>query len=153
MLFANTLAAQNEIETVSAKNPPELAIVMLNAGYDVELTEDGIGDPLIITEVVGMPLWVYFYGCDAEAHDNCSSLQLSTGFDRDKPWTRGEALAISESLRFAAVRLDAEGNPFVSWDIVTGDGIPREVFLQSLTHFSRTVELAADMVFAEENDR
>ncbi|WP_299193001.1 YbjN domain-containing protein [uncultured Erythrobacter sp.] len=150
--IAAPAAAQNEIETVSAGNPAELAIVMMNAGYDVELTEDGIGDPLIKTEVEGLALEVYFYGCDETTNDNCDSLQLSAGFDRDKPWTREEALAISQRLRFASVRLNEDGDPTVSWDIVTGEGIPREVFLQSLTHFSRTVELAAEMVFAESKD-
>lgn len=143
--------AQNDIEMVTAKNPAEMTVVMMNAGYEVELTVDGIGDPMIASQVAGMPLRIYFYGCDEETNDGCDTLQLSTGFDRQKPWTRGEALAISESLRFASVRLDDEGDPFISWDIVTGDGIPTAVFLQSLDHFTQTVELTAQMVFAEEN--
>lgn len=151
VFIAVPVAAQNQPEMVTAKNPAELTMVMMNAGYDVELTVDGIGDPLIATEIVGMPLRVYFYGCDEETNDNCDTLQLSTGFDRQEPWTRGEALTISEQLRFASVRLDDEGDPFISWDIVTGDGIPATVFLQSLEHFGRTVDLTAQIVFAEEN--
>lgn len=144
-------AAQSEIEMISAKDPAEITVVMMNAGYDVELTVDGIGDPLIASELSGMPLRIYFYGCDDETNDGCDSLQLSTGFDRKDPWTRGEALQISERIRFASVRLDEEGDPFISWDIITGDGIPTAVFLESLTQFTRTIELTASLVFAEEN--
>ncbi len=144
-------AQSDRAEMITAKNPAELTIVMMNAGYDVELTQDGVGDPMISAELAGMPLRVYFYGCDAETNDGCTSLQLSTGFDRAQPWSRGEALEISERFRFASVRLDEEGDPFISWDIVTGDGIPASVFLQSIKQFERTIELTAEVVFAEEN--
>ena len=122
----------------------------MNAGYEAQLTTDGVGDPMIASTLAGMPLRIYFYGCDAETNDGCDSLQLSTGFDREQPWTRGEALEISERFRFASVRLDDEGDPFISWDIITGDGIPASVFLQSITQFERTIELTAAVVFAEE---
>ncbi|BDI61357.1 YbjN domain-containing protein [Qipengyuania nanhaisediminis] len=143
-------AAQEPITSISAGKPAELTVVMMNAGYTVELAEDGIGDPMIISELIGMPLRIYFYGCDEEDNSGCTSLQLSTGFDRRKPWSRGEALQISEQLRYAAVRLDEEGDPFISWDIYTGDGIPTTVFLASLDEFARTIQLTADIVFAEE---
>ena len=150
LLCATPAYAQTDIEMISAKNPAELTVVLMNAGYDVELSEDGVGDPMIASELAGMPLRIYFYGCDAETNDGCDSLQFSTGFDRLQPWTREQALQISEKLRFASVRLDEEGDPFISWDIITGDGIPTAVFLESVKQFERTIEATADIVFADE---
>ncbi|MEP3422156.1 MAG: YbjN domain-containing protein [Erythrobacter sp.] len=148
--LATPAFAQGTIDTVTAQNPAEMTIVMMNAGYDVELLEDGVGDPMIASTVSGMPLRIYFYDCDDETHEGCNSIQLSTGFDREKPWNEAEALAVSTQLRFAAVRLDDEGDPFISWDIVTGDGIPTAVFLESLERFGLTVDLTVDIVFADE---
>jgi len=150
-LSAAPAAAQSDIGMITAKNPAELTVVMMNAGYEVELSTDGVGDPMVASRLAGMPLRIYFYGCDADTNDNCTSLQLSTGFDRAEPWTRDEAFEISQRFRFASVRLDEEGDPFVSWDIVTGDGIPTAVFLESIRQFERTVELTARIVFAEDN--
>jgi hypothetical protein len=149
-LLAGPAAAQSQIEMVSAGNPAELTAVMMNAGYDVELTVDKVGVPMIKSELSGMPLRIYFYGCNEQTHDGCDSVQLSTGFDRQEPWTPAAAMQISESLRFASVRLDDEGDPFVTWDIVTGSGIPGAVFLESISQFKRTIQLTADIVFAEE---
>ncbi len=150
LLTTTSLSAQAGVAMVSAKDPEGLAKVMSDAGYEVELSTDTLGDPMITTELANMPTRVSFYGCDEETNSGCDSLQLSTGFDRKEPWTKAEAIQISERLRFAAVSLDDEGDPYISWDIVTGDGIPSRVFLQSILQFSSTIESTADIVFAEE---
>jgi hypothetical protein len=49
-------SAQTATATITAKNPAELTIVLMNAGYEAQLTTDGVGDPMIASILAGMPL-------------------------------------------------------------------------------------------------
>lgn len=149
--IAAPLAAQNGRDTLSAQQPAGIVIALLNAGYDASLEADGLDEPLIKFEGQGYKYDMLFYGCDETTHDKCDSVQLRVGFDRAKPWTADEALKISREYRYASVVLDDEGDPYILWDIVTGDGIPASVFLDSVTRFEETAGLAAELIFAEEN--
>lgn len=136
-------------KTVSASAPEAMDAVMEAAGYKSELHTDSVGDPLITAELGGWTTNIYFYGCDASKHNKCDSVQFVTGFDREEPWTAAEAMKITEDYRFAAVHLDDEGDPFISWDLVTGDGIPATVFLVGLRKFEQALHNAADKIFAD----
>lgn len=135
---------------ISAHDPNGMFAVMEGAGYEGELDTDGVGDPLITAELGGWDTYIYFYGCDDETHDKCDSLQFRTGFDRAQPWSAAQALEIPKNYRYAAVQLDEEGDPFVTWDLVTGDGIPRKVFLAALRSYEQALHNAASLIFAEE---
>ncbi|HAU22274.1 MAG TPA: hypothetical protein DCS24_06710 [Erythrobacter sp.] len=150
-LFAAPTLSQENGLMISAADPQGIVSVMEMAGYEAELDQDGSDDPMIITELNGWQARVLFYGCDAESHDGCGSLQLLGGFDRAKPWTAEEAIQISAQYRYSSVWLDEEGDPFIQWDIVTGDGIPAKVYLRSLREFAQALSNAAAMVFEEEN--
>jgi Putative bacterial sensory transduction regulator len=149
--FAAPLSAQNGGDTLSAQQPAGIVIALLNAGYDATLETDDFDDPLIKFEGQGYKYDMLFYGCDEAAHDKCDSVQLRVGFDRAKPWTAQDAIGISREYRYLAVSLDDEGDPYLLWDIVTGEGIPAAVFLDSVTRFEENVGLAAELIFAEEN--
>lgn len=149
-LAAQGGAGDHTTQNISAKNPAEMSIALMNADYDAELTSDNAGDPMIRTTLAGYRTRIVFYGCNEETNDECDSIQLVTGFDRKEPWTADQALAISQRFRYAAVRLDEEGDPFVSWDIYLGEGIPEEVFMTSVSIFEATVYDAAELAFADE---
>ncbi len=149
--FVLSTVAQADEHLVSAQEPEVMAAVLKNAGYEIELTTDSTGDPMIRTELVGMSTVILFYDCETETNDNCGSIQFRTGFDRSEPWTADEAIKISAENRFAAVSLDDEGDPFISWDIVTGDGISVPIFLRSIRRFSEAVDTTADIAFAEQD--
>lgn len=145
------LAAQGKVETLSAKEPAGIVIAMLNAGYDATLETDDYDDPLITFEGDGYKYDILFYGCDETSHDGCDSIQLRVGFDRAQPWTAADAMQLSRENRYTAVALDDEGDPYLFWDIVTGDGIPASVLIDSIQRFENNAELAAETIFAEEN--
>ncbi|MBI1401886.1 MAG: hypothetical protein GC147_01555 [Porphyrobacter sp.] len=147
---AAPLMAAEDGEMISARTPAGMVIAMLNAGFRAELTTDEYGDPLIKSQAVGYPLQIYFYECDEETHEGCSSVQFVTGFDRKEPWTAKEALEIARKQRYAAISLDDEGDPFVRWDIVTEGGIPEAVFVESLYRFEEMVSRVEEIVFADE---
>lgn len=151
MLLAAPLAAHDDVPTVSAKDPDGLLAALTNAGYSAELGVDTVGDPQITFTANDYTTAVLFYGCSPESNDNCDSVQLLTGFDRAEAIPHELALEISQTLRFAAIQIDEEGDPFIGWDIFMGDGIPLPVFLAALRSYERTLDDAATIIFAEEN--
>jgi len=147
---APVTAAQGAGEVVSAAQPAGLVLALMNAGYDAELTRDSTGDPMIRVTTEGYPINMIFFGCSPETHDGCDSLQFVTGLDRPDAWSAGAALKITREYRFIAVQLDNDGDPFFTWDVVTGrSGIPAAVFIDSVARFENAVSLAAEMVFAK----
>ncbi len=151
LLFAAApLAAQGDVSTVTAKDPQGIVRALQAAGYKAELEKDGQGDPMIVTELSGWASRIYFYGCDETTHEGCDSVQFSAGFDRKQPWTAADALKLSTQYRFASVRLDDEGDPYVMWDVITGDGIPTKVFLSSVLYFSDAIDNVVSVVFADQ---
>ena len=147
---AAPLAAEDRVEMVTAHDPAGMAEAMAEAGYVVAVSEDAEGAPLLATEFSGLTSYIFFYDCEELTKQNCDSVQFSTGFDRKDPWDAAGAMEVSTTLRFAAVSLDSDGDPFITWDVVTGDGIPAKIFLESVDRFVRAVDSTADLAFADE---
>lgn len=152
LLATAPLAAQEQgrTEIIAASNPPGIVIAMLNAGFNPELTTDREGDPMIIARGTNANLFVLFFGCNPETHDNCQWIRFQVAFDRAKPWSPAEAINLTQQLAFLSVRLDGEGDPFLHWDLVLGEGIPLPVFIKNLRAFEESITLAADIIYAEE---
>lgn len=147
---AASAAAQGPGDLVSAAQPAGLVLALMNAGYDAELTRDSTGDPLIRVKTASYPINLIFFGCSPGTRTECDSLQLVTGLDRSEAWSAEAALRITSEYRFIAVQLDSDGDPFFTWDIVTGrGGIPSAVFIDSVARFENAVALAAEQVFAK----
>lgn len=144
------LAAQNAPAVAKASDPAGLVALLEVAGYQPKLGKDDQGDPMIDLDLGGYKGMIYFYGCDETAHDKCESLQFQAGFNRDKPWLAAQAIELSRKFRFSSVHLDDEGDPWVKWDVITGDGIPAKVFLTSVEYFTDVVADSAEIIFAEE---
>ena len=147
-------AAQQAPTRVSAADPEGMASVLRSAGYAVKVTTDDYGDPQIETEFSGWDGAIMFYGCDEDTHTECDSIELRVGFDRAEPMTL-ELLNEVSSSRYIATFLDDEGDPWVNWDIITGngEGIPASVFIQAVYEFADGVDYAADLIFAEESEK
>lgn len=147
-------ASQAPSARVSAADPEGMAEVLRFAGYPAKLVTDDYGDPQIDTEFSGWDGAIMFYGCDEDTHTGCDSIELRVGFDRAEPMTL-ELLNEVATSRYIAAFLDDEGDPWINWDIVTGngEGIPAAVFMQSVNEFASGVETAADVVFAEESEK
>lgn len=150
-VLSTPLAAQTAA-VAQASDPAGLVALLDVAGYKPELGKDSTGDPMIDVDFGGYRGMVYFYGCDETTHDKCESLQFQAGFNRDKPWTAAQAIELSKKLRFSSVHLDDEGDPWIKWDVITGDGIPAKVFLTSVSYFTDVVADSAEIVFADEQN-
>ena len=146
------LAAQ-ATDKVTAANPPEMVRLLELTGFEPKLGTDNTGDPKIDVEIDDYFATIYFYGCDDKTHTGCDSVQLQASFDRKQAWPASEAIQVAKKWRFGGVYLDDEGDPVVTWDIVTGDGIPSKVFLESLRSFGDTLGEVASMVFPEDGSQ
>ena len=148
--LAVAIPAAASAQDVTAADPQGMTELLDMAGYEAELGKDNAGDPMITAEFGGRSARVFFYGCDEETKADCDAVQLSVGFDREDAWTAQEAIQLPKDFRFAAVSLDDEGDPYVTWDIVTGEGIPAKVFLRSIVLYSDMISEADRIIFAAE---
>ncbi len=136
--------------TVTASDPASVVSALKMAGYRAELKTDNIGDPKILTRLSGREVQLFFYGCDRDTHGGCDQLQFTVGFDADQPLDAARVERFMHDRRFAGMSLDDEGDPWLSWDLVTGtEGIPAAVFLQSVRLFTETVGAAEMMVWPD----
>lgn len=140
-------------ELVAASDPGSVVRALAIAGYDAKLDTDEEGDPMIRVDLADFSSRVLFYGCDEADHTNCDSIQFSTGFDREQPWDAKSALQVSSDYRFVSVSLDDEGDPYITWDIMTGEGIPLSVFLKSVRSFEGGIRKTAQLAFADQRQQ
>ena len=148
MAVALGLAAPAMAATVSAKKPETLVEALRAAGYEVVAGTDDTGDPVLDLVMQGYKARLLFLDCDETAHDKCGSIQFFSSFDAE-----GAGLSASDAVRFAgryrygAVTLNPSGDPTLRWDVETGDGIPREVFVTAAARFLGTVQALGAVVF------
>ena len=142
------LAAPALAASVSAKKPETLIEALTAAGYEVTVDTDDTGDPVLDLVMQGYKARLLFLDCDEQAHDKCGSVQFFASFDAE-----GAGLSAADAVRFAgryrygAVTLNASGDPTLRWDVETGDGIPREVFVTAAARFLGTVQALGAVVF------
>ena len=134
--------------TVSAQSPESLAEALRGAGYAVVAATDDTGDPVLELDMQGYKARLLFFDCDAARHDNCGSVQFFAAFDAEGTGlTPADAIAFARRHRYAAVSLNAGGDPMLRWDIETGEGIPGEVFTASAARFLGTMRAMGEMLF------
>ena len=134
--------------TVSAERPESLAEALRGAGHQVQLGTDDAGDPVIDAVMAGYKARILFLDCDAARHDTCGSFQFQSSFDAEGlGMSPADAVAFARRYRYAAVTLNAAGDPTLRWDVETGEGIPRDVFLAAAARFLGTVQAMGQTLF------
>jgi hypothetical protein len=142
------LASPALAATVSANDPGSLAEALKSAGYEVTAGTDDTGDPVLDLVMQGYKARLLFLDCDETSHDKCGSVQFFSSFDAEGAgFTLEDANLFARRYRYGAVSVTANGDPRLRWDIETGAGIPREVFLASAARFAGTVRAMAAAVF------
>ena len=121
--MASTLPAQSaEAQGFDRKavTGPMVQGWLQEEGYRAQLTEDGAGDPLILTTMSGVNTRVYFYNCTPQGV--CEDLQFTTGFDLADGMSAASVENWNEGNRFGTVYLDEESDPFIKIDLQVGPG-------------------------------
>ena len=133
---------------VSAQSPDSLAEALRGAGYAVVAATDDTGDPVLELDMQGYKARLLFFDCDEARHDSCGSVQFFAAFDAEGAgMSPADAIAFVRRHRYAAVTLNASGDPMLRWDIETGAGIPGEVFTASAARFLGTMRAMGEMLF------
>ena len=146
--FAVATPALAQPAWVSAARPGSLAEALEGAGYEAVLGADDTGDPVLDLVMQGYKARLLFLDCDAQSHDKCGSVQFFAAFDAEGPGlTPADAVGFARRYRYAAVTLNATGDPMLRWDVQTGDGIPREVFVAAAGRFLGTVQAMGTMLY------
>lgn len=123
---------------IMASNPEQVAAALQTFGYRAELTKDDQGDPKIKSSAGGANFSVYFYGC--EKNVDCTSIQLSAGFDLEKGTTLEVVNDWNANKRFGKVYMDDEKDPYIEMDIeMDGAGIPEDTFRMNMETWDKIV--------------
>lgn len=144
-VLATTLPA-SAYARVSASDPAGMVAQLVKMGDKAELTKDDTGDPLINAEINGWKSSLVFYDCNAQ-HAKCQSFQFVAIFDAPKGFDPAPLYAFPRTHRFAAVTINAQGDPRVSWDVITNDGIDDGVFRSAVFSFGAMLEGVGGIVF------
>ena len=133
---------------VSAGRPETLAETLKGAGYEVVQGIDDTGDPVLDLVMQGFKARLLFLDCDPGSHDKCGSVQFFAAFDADGAGlSASDAVLFARRFRYAAVTVNANGDPILRWDIETGEGIPATVFQTSAARFLGTMQAMGAMLF------
>lgn len=118
-LVAAVSAARAQDDEILQK-PEPAAILDIAKGFGpARMEKDDNGDPMISGRVEGVKYLIYFYGC--EDHENCKSLQFSTGYT--DPLTAEQANAWNAKYRWVKV-YSGDGSNF-KMDVSFAGGITK----------------------------
>ncbi len=133
---------------VSASHPETLAAALKGAGYEVVQDVDDTGDPVLELTMQGYKARLLFLDCDPASHDKCGSVQFFAAFDADgSGLSAADAVLFARRYRYAAVTVNANGDPILRWDVETGAGIPAAVFQTSAARFLGTMQAMGETLF------
>ena len=145
-----TSPALSAEKLIKASDPEGIVALLEMAGYNPVLDKDQFGDPEISFDLDGWETSIAFYGCDEETRKDCESLQFIGGFDTNGTFSAEEMIALSGTHRYSQLTLDDEGDVWVRWDVLTGDGISPRLFLQNVRAFSSALDNAGEAVFVNQ---
>ncbi len=118
------------------QQPDPVAILDIAKGLgSARMEKDDNGDPMLSGRMEGVKYVIYFYGC--EDHENCKSLQFSTGYtdpltaDQANAWNRkyrwvkayagdGSNFKMDVSFEGGITRANLE-EQFSNWDSMVGN--------------------------------
>jgi hypothetical protein len=146
--LAAPLPATAAEATVSAQRPASFVGALRDAGYEVTRGQDDAGDPVLDLVMQGYKARLLFLDCDPNNRERCGSVQFAASFDAEGTGlSPADAVAFAGRYRFAAVTLNAAGDPTLRWDVETGAGIPTDVFVGAAARFLGTVRAMGETLF------
>ena len=118
-LVAAVSAAQAQDDEILQKPEPGAILDIAKEFGPARMEKDDNGDPMISGRVEGVKYLIYFYGC--EDHENCKSLQFSTGYT--DPLTAEQANAWNAKYRWVKA-YSGDGSNF-KMDVSFAGGITK----------------------------
>ncbi len=120
LALAGAASAARAEDPEILQKPDPAAILDIAKGFgSARMGSDDNGDPMISGRIEGVKYMIYFYGC--ENHDNCKSLQFSTGYT--DPLTADQANAWNRKYRWVKA-YSGDGSTF-KMDVSFAGGVTR----------------------------
>ncbi|WP_181177418.1 MULTISPECIES: YbjN domain-containing protein [unclassified Mesorhizobium] len=120
LALAGTVSAVRAEDAEILQTPDPPAILDIAKGFgSARMDKDDNGDPMLSGRIEGVKYVIYFYGC--EDHENCKSLQFSTGYT--DPLTADQANAWNAKYRWVKAYA-GDGSNF-KMDVSFAGGITR----------------------------
>jgi hypothetical protein len=135
-VLAIGFTAPAQAQNVTAARPESVAEVIRGKGFEVEITKDSGGDPMINAEKEGTKFVVLFYGCTDGK--NCATVGFyagwsgtSAGMEKVNDWNRTQ--------RFGRAYIDKEDDPCIEMDVDLDDGGMSRLLFEDNVEFWMTV--------------
>ncbi|RWL44832.1 MAG: YbjN domain-containing protein [Mesorhizobium sp.] len=120
LVLAGAVSAARAQDADVLQQPDPATILEIAKGYgSARIEKDDNGDPMIAGRIEGVKYVIYFYGC--EDHENCRSLQFSTGYT--DPLTADQANAWNAKYRWVKA-YSGDGSNF-KMDVSFAGGITK----------------------------
>ncbi len=134
MAGAVSAALAEDVEILQQPDPVAILDIAKGLG-SARMEKDDNGDPMLSGRMEGVKYVIYFYGC--QDHENCKSLQFSTGYtdpltaDQANAWNRkyrwvkayagdGSNFKMDVSFEGGITRANLE-EQFSNWDSMVGN--------------------------------
>ncbi|GGD92140.1 hypothetical protein GCM10011515_09780 [Tsuneonella deserti] len=142
--LASVAAMPASAAEVRAQDVASVVTAMKKAGYKADLTQDGVGDPMITSALDGTKFVVLFYNCTE--HVDCRTIQFSTGYTGSSADVN-DMNKWNSSQRFGRAYIDDEGDPALQMDIDLDDGgISQALFEDNLEFWASLVPRFEDAI-------
>lgn len=112
--FAGAEAAVGEGMTIE-----KVAGVLRANGLSVDVSQDGVGDPVIYSEIAGFNFALFGFNCTSEG---CNEFLFSSYFDTDKKISLDAINAFNEKTVAGRAFLDGDGDPNLEHLFTLSDG-------------------------------
>ncbi|WP_308915026.1 YbjN domain-containing protein [Jannaschia sp. LMIT008] len=143
-IAAGHLAAGPAVaQVIDARDPDALLGVIVADGYSAQLSQDSVGDPLIVIDDIGIgPTQLYFFGCSDGA--DCDVVVFTSAYAAaDAPsatfvngWNRDKLLG--------RAYVDAEGDPILEYGVNLHGGVTPQNWSDSVDWWRVMVEAFED---------
>ncbi len=134
-------AAQSQVDASDAN---ALANLLKAEGYQIDITTDKVGDPLLKGKLDGTNYDIFFYDCTNNA--NCRTIQFQVGYDMTNGMSLQRANQWNSDMRYATVHLDNEMDPFLQMDLNIDYGVSAENFVDNFKMWSNVLGQFEDFI-------
>lgn len=131
------LATSASARSVSAAYPESIADALQDNGYRAELSEDGNGDPMIISYASGARFVIFFYGCTNNR--DCKDVSFASSFAVSNTITMTSLNSWNSTKLMGRSYLDSENDPVLMHFVAGVDGMPAATFKRLMDRWEVTL--------------
>ena len=131
---------------VTAQDPGSVVSAMQEAGYRAQLTNDDVGDPMILSGASGLDFRVFFYNCTDNA--DCRTIQFYSGYSDPSNGSLQAINTWNTENRFGRAYLGEDGIARIEMDVDLDDGgMSQALFADNIEYWVAVMSKFEDFVY------